>query len=149
MSLENKILEDYKIALKNKNKLKASVLSLLRSEIKNYLIQTQDKEMSDEDVIRVIKKHTAKNQDSINQFESGNRKDLAEKEKQEYLILKEYLPEELSEEKIRQTIESVISELNAQDIKAMGAVMKEVLSRIGSQADGKLVSSIVKEKLSS
>ncbi|MDP8260409.1 MAG: GatB/YqeY domain-containing protein [Candidatus Gygaella obscura] len=148
MSLENEILEDYKAALKNKDKLKVLVLSLLRAELKNYIIQTQNKQLSDDDVIKIIKKHTARNQDSIKQFESGNRADLAEKEKQEYLILKAYLPEELSEEKVRQVIDSAITELKAQDIKSMGAVMKEVLSKIGSQADGKLISAIVKARLS-
>ena len=93
----------------------------------------------------MVKQH----QDSIEQFKQGQREDLVIKETQELEILKIYLPPELSADKIKQIIEEVISQTQAKSLKDMGRVMKEVMAKISSQADGRLVSDLVKQRLSS
>lgn len=145
--LEEKILNDYQKALKNKDTLKASVLSFLRSDLLNTAIAKKKNKLDDQEIIAVIRKQVKARQDSIEQFTKGNRLDLAEKEKKESEILKSYLPTQLSEGEIKKIIEEVIIATAAQSMKDMGRVMKEVTTKIAGGADGKLVSDLVREKL--
>jgi uncharacterized protein YqeY len=145
--LEEKILNDYKEAMKNKDTLKSSTLSLLRAEMINVAIAKKKKTLEDGEVITVIKKQVKQHHDSIEQFKQGNRLDLADKETRELGILKSYLPPELPAEEIKEIIEEAITLTSAQDMKDMGKVMKEVTAKIAGRADGKLVSDLVKERL--
>lgn len=145
--LEEKILSDYKSALKSKDKIKSSTLSFLRSNLINQAIKLKQKLLEDKEVISVIQKMVKQHQDSIEQFTRGAREDLVAKETQELEILKVYLPAELPADKIKQVIEDVIFETQAKDFKDMGRVMKEVMLKVASRADGKLVSNLVKQKL--
>jgi len=97
MSLENKITEDYKNSMKAGDKLKVSVLSLLRSDFNYLRINKQIDSLEDVDIIGVIRKHVAQHKDSISQFEKGGRPELIDKEKKELEILKSYMPDEMSE----------------------------------------------------
>jgi len=146
--LEEKILNDYKEAMKNRDTLKASALSFLRAELINVAIAKKKKNLDDNEVIAVIRKQIKAHQDSIEQFKQGSRQDLADKETKEREVLKSYLPQELSEDEIKKIIEEAISLTGAKDLKDMGRVMKEVTAKIAGKADGKLVSDLVKEKLS-
>ncbi|MBI4972554.1 MAG: GatB/YqeY domain-containing protein [Candidatus Omnitrophica bacterium] len=146
--LEEKILNDYKEAMKSRDKLKSSALSFLRAELINVAMAKKKKILDDNEVISVIRKQIKQRQDSIEQFKQGSRLDLADKETRELEILKTYLPPELSVEEIKQTIEEVISSTGAAGIQDMGKVMKEASVKIGGRADGKLVSDLVKERLS-
>ena len=146
--LEEKIMNDYKEAMKAKDTLKASALSFLRAEMLNVAIAKKKQKLEDADVLAVIRKQVRERQDSIEQFQKGNRQDLAEKETQEKEILKAYLPPELSAEEIAKIIEDVISALGAQDIKDMGRVMKEVTAKAAGKADGKILSEMVRTRLS-
>jgi len=145
--LEEKILNDYRQALKDKDKLKVSVLSFLRAEMINVAMAAKKKELDDKGVISVIRKQIKARQDSIEAFEKGNRQDLADKEKKELVILKTYLPPELAEDELNKIIAEVISEVGAQGPKDMGKVMKEVTPKVAGRADGKMVSDLVKKKL--
>lgn len=145
--LEEKILNDYKEAMKTKDATKSSTLSFLRAQLMNSAIEKKKKALEDNDCIAVIKKLIKQHQDSIEQFTKGNRIDLAEKESRELAILKSYLPEELPVDKVKGIIEEAIVSTGASGIKDMGKVMKEVIAKVGSGADGKLVSDLVKEKL--
>jgi hypothetical protein len=145
--LEEKILNDYKQALKSKDKAKASALSFLRSNLMNQAIALKKKSLQDDEAISVIKKMVRQHQDSIEQFKQGGREDLVAKEAQELEILKAYLPPELSLNEVKQIIEEVVNQLQAQSMKDMGRVMKEVMAKVASRADGKLVSDLVKQKL--
>ncbi|MCX5702006.1 MAG: GatB/YqeY domain-containing protein [Candidatus Omnitrophica bacterium] len=145
--LEEKILNDYKEAMKNKDALKSSTLSLLRAEILNVAIAKKKKTLDDSEVIAVIKKQVKQHQDSIEQFKLGNRLDLADKETRELEILKSYLPAELPIEEIKKIIEEAQTMTGAKDLKDMGKVMKEVNAKITGRADGKLISDLVKERL--
>jgi uncharacterized protein YqeY len=145
--LEKKILDDYKQAMKDKDKIKSSILSFLRSNLINQAIQLKKKSLEDKQVISTIKKLVKQHQDSIEQFKQGNREDLVTKETQELEILKSYLPPEFSADELRQIIEGLIIQLEAKGPKDMGRVMKEVMAKVGSQADGKTVSDLVKQRL--
>ena len=146
--LEEKILNDYKEAMKNRDTLKSSVLSFLRADMINLALAKKKEKLDDLDVISVIKKQIKQRQDSIEQFTKGARLEMAQKEKIESGILKTYLPPELSSDEIKNVIEEAIASTNAQGIKDMGRVMKEVTAKVSGQADGKLVSGLVRERLS-
>jgi len=145
--LEDKILNDYKEAMKNKDTLKVSTLSFLRAQFMNLAIEKRKKVLDDIDAIAAIKKQIKQHLDSIEQFKQGNRQDLVDKETKELEILKSYLPPELPVEEIKKIIEEAIAVTGAQDMKDMGKVMKEVNVKIAGRAEGKLVSDLVKEKL--
>ncbi|MDD5595066.1 MAG: GatB/YqeY domain-containing protein [Candidatus Omnitrophica bacterium] len=145
--LEEKILSDYKDAMKQKDSLKSSVLSFLRAEIINTAIAKKKDKCDDAECLAVIRKQIKSRQDSIEQFTKGNRIDLADKEKKELEILKIYLPAQLPEEEIKKIIEEIIAATGAQGMKDMGKVMKEVTAKVAGQADGKLISDLVKTKL--
>ena len=145
--LEEKILNDYKEAMKARDTLKSSVLSFLRADMINLAIAKKKKALDDSEVISVIKKQIKQRQDSIEQFKNGNRLDMADKEAKEMEILKTYLPPELSVDELKKIIEEVISTTGAKEMKDMGRVMKEATAQIVGRADGKLVSDLVKEIL--
>jgi hypothetical protein len=147
--LEEKILNDYKEAMKSKDALKSSVISFLRAEMINLATSKKKNGLDDSEAIAVIKKQIKQRKDSIEQFSKGGRLEMAQKEKKEMEILQGYLPPELSAEEVKKIIEEVILSLGASGMKDMGKVMKEVSAKIGNQADGKLISDLVREKLSS
>lgn len=145
--LEEKILNDYKEAMKSRDTLKSSVLSFLRAEMINVAMAKKKKALDDNEVVAIIRKQIKARQDSIAQFKQGNRQDLADKETKEAEILKSYLPSELSSDEIKKIIEEIVLSTGATDMKDMGRVMKEVLAKVAGQADNKVVSDLVKERL--
>ena len=145
--LEEKIMEDYKKAMKEKEALKVSVLSFLRAELKNAAIDKKKDKLEDAEVIAVVKKQVKQRQDSIEQFKAGGRQDLVEKETKELEILKSYLPQQLSEDKIREIIEEAVRETGACGPQDMGKLMKALLPKLSGGADNKLVSELVKARL--
>lgn len=153
--IENKIKEDLSLALKNKNTEEVSVLRMVLSNVhlkekeKNYSLKkenkTEESRLTNEEVTNILLSESKKRKDSILLFERGNRQDLAEKEKRELKILFKYLPEELSEDKIREIIKEVIDsgKNNFKDI------IVEVMPKVKRKADGSIVSKIIKEMLGS
>ena len=146
--LEEKITEDYKQAMKDRDAAKVATLSFLRSQLKYAMIEKKIDKLNDADTIAVIKKQVKQRQDSIAQFEKGGRKDLVDKEKLELAILKSYLPPEMSEDELKSIIENAIKESSANGIKDMGKVMKVLLPQVSGKADNAVVSNLVKERLS-
>ena len=146
--LEEKILNDYKDAMKSRDTLKSSVLSFLRADMLNQATAKKKDKLDDPEIVAVIKKQIKQRQDSIEQFTKGNRLEMAEKEKKESEILKSYLPPELSAEQIKVLIEEAVVSTGASDIKDMGRLMKELTVKIAGSADGKLVSDLVRQRLS-
>jgi len=145
--LEDRLLNDYKEALKSKDAIKVSTITFLRAAMQNLAIDKKKEKLDDADVITVIRKQIKQRQDSIEQFKKGNRKDLADKEEKELELLKGYLPKEFSPEEIRGMIEEVVAATGASGIKDMGKVMKEVTQKASGRADGKMVSELVRERL--
>ena len=148
MSLEDKITQDYVQAMKARDSFTSLCLSFLRAQIKNVKVDKRLETLPDEDVISVLKSQAKQRQDSITQFKAGGRTDLVQKEEKELVILKNYLPPDLDTEKLKNIIEEAVAESGATSIKDMGRVMKDVLGRVGAQADNKEVSALVKERLS-
>jgi uncharacterized protein len=146
--LEEKIFNDYKEAMKARDTLKSSVLSFLRADILNQATAKKKDKLDDAEVITVIKKQIKQRQDSIEQFTKGGRPDAAEKEKKESEMLKVYLPPELSTEQIKCLIEEAVLATGSSSIKDMGRLMKELSVKIAGGADGKLVSDLVRQRLS-
>ncbi len=146
--LEEKIFNDYKEALKNKDTAKSSALSFLRSQMMNAALEKKKDKLDDNDAIVVIKKQIKQHQDSIEQFKAGGRQDLIDKETRELEMLKGYVPEELSAEALKKVIEEVVAATGASGMKDMGKVMKEVMAKTAGKADSKSVSDLVKQKLS-
>jgi uncharacterized protein YqeY len=148
MTLEEQLLSDFKQAMKNKESAKVSTLSFLRAQLSYTALEKKKKSLEDGECLAVIRRLIKQHQDSIEQFKAGNRQDLVDKENKELEILKTYLPSELSGEEIKKIIEGVIGETSACGMKDMGRVMKEVLAKSAGAADSKLVSDLVKERLS-
>ncbi len=149
MSIQEKIKQDLKSAMQEKAEFKLSVLRMLVSAIRNKEISERkggEAELSDDQVIAVIKSEVKKRKDSAQTYKQGGRDDLAEKEEKEIEILEVYLPEQMSEEEIEKTIKETLasSEFGPSDFgKAMGAVMP----KLKGQADGGVVSAILKKVL--
>jgi uncharacterized protein YqeY len=146
--LEKQISKDYITAVKARDSIKSSTLNFLRSQLKYLIIDKKVDKLPDQDVIVVIKKQIKQRKDSIDQYTSGGRKDLADKESAELKILESYLPAEMPMDQLAQIVEETIKETGAQSAKDMGAVMKALMLKVAGKADSKSVSDIVKAKLS-
>jgi uncharacterized protein YqeY len=148
VSLKEKILEDIKNAMKNKEADRLNAVRFLQAAIKNKEIELRPHAISDQDILGVIKKLAKQRKDSIAEFQKANRTDLVDKEKYELTVLEGYLPKQMSAEEVAKVVAEVIQSLGAKDIKQMGAVIKEVQARTAGSADGKTISDLVKSKLS-
>lgn len=147
MSLIDTINDDFVAAMKAKNETEVSVFRLLKSALQNYQI-AEKKELSDDEVIKVIQKEIKQRRDSIETYEAGDRAELAEKEKDEIEILKKYIPAQLSDEELGKIVQAAITQTGATTPADMGKVMGRVMPQVAGRADGGQVSSKVKELLS-
>ena len=138
--LEEKLNNDLRNALKMKDALKVSVLRMLKADITNREIAENKQKLSDEDIIKILHQHVKRHDDSIEQFKKGNRNDLVEKEEKELVILKSYVPEQLSDSELEEIVKSVIIDLGAVSKKDTGKVIKAVLEKTKGAAEGKRIS---------
>ena len=146
MSLKEILQEDWKQALKARDKLKANTISMARAAI--LLVEKTDGEqLDDEQIFELLAKEVKQRREAILEFEKGNRQDLVDKANAEIEILLGYLPQQLSEEEISGIVRQAVDEVGANSIKDMGKVMAVVVPRTKGRADGKLVSQIVKQYL--
>ena len=148
MEILPKILNEIKDAMKSKDSLKLNTLRFLQSAIKNREIELRPNPMTDEETMGVIKKLVKQRKESIEQYKAGNRQDLVDQESAELKILETYLPAQMSKDQVEKLVSDVVASVGAKTIKDMGPVMKEVLARSGGAADNKLVSELVRAKLS-
>ncbi len=147
MSILKRIDEDLIKALKARNELKATLLRGLKSDIKYRQID-KGAELTEEDIISVLRTSAKRHRDSIEQFAAGKRQDLVDKESAELEIINQYLPEQMSEEKLRQIIKETIDRTGADSPAKIGMVMKELMPQVKGKADGKLVKELVTAMLS-
>lgn len=145
-TLKGQILDDLKIAMKQGDKTKISVLRILNSEIKNKEID-KSTSLSDEMVVEVIMSQTKKRKDSMEAYGRGGRQDLFDQEQAELEILNCYLPEQINEGEIRIIVSDTIRELGAKSPFEMGKVMGVLVPKLKGKADNSVVSRIVKEEL--
>lgn len=148
MEIREKILNDMKSAMREKDQVRLDTIRFLQAAIKNREIECRPNAITKDDVIGVIKKLVKQRKESIEQYQSAQRQDLVDKESAELKILETYLPAQLSREQIEVIVTETIAELNATSIKQMGAVMKTVIAKTQGSADNKLVSEVIKAKLS-
>jgi len=151
MAIKDDIMADLKQAMKDKDKDRLRVLRSLKSNLLEREISERkegEATLSDEQSIEVLMKAAKQRKESIEQFEKGDRDDLAESEKAELEIIQSYLPEMLSEDEIRDIAREKIEELGAGDMSDMGQVMGVMMSELKGKAEGSLVSKVVKEELS-
>lgn len=141
------IEKDFLEAYKAKNEVALSVLRMLKSAIGNKKIEKKVESLPDEEVITIIRKEIKQRRDAADQYRSGERADLAEKEKAEIPILEKYLPAQLGQEEIEKAVAAVIAEIQPNGMKDFGKIMSGAMQKLAGQADGSMVSEVVKQKL--
>jgi len=146
MSLNERINEDIKNAMKEKDNFKLNVIRMVKGSIQLAKINLKH-ELSDEEVIDVISKQIKMRKDSIQEFQKADRMDLAEQNQKEIEILNSYMPEQLSEIEIESIIEEAFKKINPTSQKQMGLIMKEVSPKLKGKADMGEVNKIIKNKL--
>ena len=144
--MRNQILEDLKLAMKNQDKERLSVIRMVKGSIQISELNKKH-ELTDEEVIEVISKEIKSRKDSISEFKKGGREDLVSKTQSEIDILSEYLPKQLTMEELIEIIDKVFEEVKPSSSKDMGRIMKELKPQVNGKADMGLVSKMVKEKI--
>jgi uncharacterized protein len=149
MALKQKIFDDLKSAMKAGDTLKRDTLRMLDSMIKNAEIEKKKREagLDDQEVVEVITRGIKQRKDAAEQYATGGRAELAEKEKKEIEILMNYMPAQLSEEAVCQAVKKIIAETGATAKAEMGKVMGAAMGQLKGQADGSLVKKIVEKEL--
>ena len=147
MSLHDRLIEDLKLATKARDQLRMDVIRMIKAAVMNKEMEIK-KDLDDVEMSRVMTTMIKQRLESVEQFEKGNRAELAAKERQEIAILESYLPQALSPDQLSAVVEEVIRETSARSLKEMGAVMKAVMLRVAGQpVDGKQISDLVRAKL--
>ncbi len=147
MSLIEDIRKDMLNEAKAGNSTNVDILKMALAEIKNEEISL-DKDLTDEEVLKVIRREEKKIKDSISEFSKMNRSDLVQKETQQLSVIQKYLPQLLGEDEIEKIVSKVISDTNAQGMGSMGLVMGTVMKELGGKADGNVVKGVVQKLLS-
>ena len=147
MSLQERINEDLKVYMKSKDTFKLGVVRMVKGAVQLEKINLKREELSDDEIIKLISKQIKMRKDSIAEFTKAGRLDLVQQNEKEIDVLKEYMPEEMSEEEVSNIINEAISSTGASNIKEMGKVMREVTPKVSGRFDMGRVSSIIKEKL--
>lgn len=147
MGLRELIPEDLKNALRNKNTFELSVLRMLQAALINKEIDKRKEALTDEDVISVIGTEIKKRRDAAREFEKVNRPDAANQEKAEIEILMKYMPQQMSEDEIRDAVIKAVEDTQAESMQDIGKVMKVLMPQVKGKADGSIVNKIVKEAL--
>ncbi len=144
--LKEKLLEDLKNSMKEKNEIRKNTVQMVRAAI----LQVEKDNgitLEDEKITEIIAKETKKRKDSLVDYEKSGRVDLIEQVKEEIKILQEYLPKQLSKEEIQVIVKQIIEEVGATSLKDMGKVMSSAKAKMGASADGKTINEVVKEIL--
>jgi uncharacterized protein YqeY len=147
MTLREQIISDMTASMKAQDAPRTSTLRMVKAAMMNRQIE-KGGELDDEEMTRLLNSLVKQRRDSVEQYEKGGRQDLAEKEKSEIQVIEEYLPQAASPEEIEAAVAAAIAESGASSMKDMGKVMKSVQAALaGKNADGRMVSEIVKSKL--
>ena len=159
--LRDKIKADFKEAFKAREEVRLSVLKMVQSEIGNAEINKRAKliksgqadnieslsALNDEEVLQVISREIKKRKDSVEMYEKAGRAELAEREMAEMAVLSAYMPEQLTEEKIRELAKDAVTKSGAKGEKEIGKVMAILMPQVKGKSDGALVNKIVRELL--
>ncbi|MDH3927397.1 MAG: GatB/YqeY domain-containing protein [Deltaproteobacteria bacterium] len=148
MSLQEQISAALKDAMRARDEVKMSTLRLVLTAIKKREKEARSL-LEDQEVISVITTQIKQRRESIEQYRQAGREDLAQTEESELQILQGYMPEQVSEEEISNTLDEIIAEVGAASMKDMGTVMKAAMAKLAGKAEGGAINAMVKEKLSS
>ncbi len=149
MSLNQQIVSDLTASMKAQNAARTSTLRMVKAAMMNRQIEKRS-ELDDEDISKLLRSLVKQRRDSVEQYEKAGRQELADKEKAEIEIIEAYLPQAASQEEMERAVAAAIAETGAASMKDMGKVMKAVqVNLAGRNADGRVVSELVKAKLAS
>ena len=146
MSLKEKLQEDLKSSMKNKDTIRKSVVTLIRAAIKQHEVDNRV-ELADDAIIDIISKQLKQRKDSLAEFVKANRDDLVEETKSEIQVLEGYLPQQLSEEELEKIVIETIAEVGATSMKDMGKIMATIKPKTAGRADGRKINELVKKNL--
>ncbi|MCT4621196.1 MAG: GatB/YqeY domain-containing protein [Marinisporobacter sp.] len=146
MALKERLMADLKEAMKEKNKVKKSVITMVRSAVKQYEVDNRV-ELDDESILEIISKQVKQKKDAIEEFAKGERDDLVDEAKAEIEVLMDYLPEQLTEDQVSEIVSKVIEEIGANSMKDMGKIMAAVMPKVKGRTDGKTINKIVRQIL--
>ena len=147
MSLTEQVQKDLVDAMRKKEELRLSTLRMMKAAMKNKEIEKRGK-LEEKEELQVLTTMIKQRKDSIEQFEKGNRPELAKKEAEEIVVIEGYMPKAVGEEEVVAAVRATIAEMGSPSMKDMGAVMKNVMAKFaGARVDGKLVSEAVKKEL--
>lgn len=147
MSLKEQINNDIKTAMKEKNAPLRDALRLLTSAMKQIEVDER-KELSDDDIIKIIQKQVKQRNDAMAQYKEAGREDLYDQEAAEAAIFETYLPKQLSDDELETALKSIIAEVGAESMKDIGKVMGAASKTLGASADGKRINECAKKLLS-
>ncbi|HNQ01223.1 MAG TPA: GatB/YqeY domain-containing protein [Syntrophales bacterium] len=146
MGLKEKINSEMVAAAKAKDPIKLGAIRMIKTALHNKEIDAK-RELKEEEILQVLASIVKQRRDSIEQFKTGNRQDLVEKEEYELKVIQAFMPEQMSAEEVEAEVVKAIAESGATGPRDMGKVMKVLMPRVAGKADGKLVSDTVKAKL--
>lgn len=146
MSLKERLQEDWKQALKSKDKFKADTISMAKAAVLQ-VEKTDGVKLEDPQIIEVLSREVKHRREALLEFEKGKRQDLVDQTNNEIEILLSYLPQQLTETEVGEYVRQCVQEVGANSIKDMGKVMAALKPKVTGRADGKLVSQLVKEYL--
>ncbi|MFO7831266.1 MAG: GatB/YqeY domain-containing protein [Desulfuromonadaceae bacterium] len=146
MSIQTDLNTAMKEAMRNKESERLGVIRMLRSAVKNAEIEAK-KELGDDEIVSLLATQVKQRRDAAQTYRDGERDDLAAKEEAEIVILQEFMPAALTEDELREIVESAVIDLGATSMQDMGKVMKQVSAATRGRAEGRVVSEMVKQRL--
>lgn len=146
MSLKERLMEDLKTSMKNKDILRKNTITMVRAAIKQEEVDKRI-DLDDEGIIQIMGKQLKEKRNSIEEFKKGNRQDLVDQAEAEIAILLEYLPKQLTEEELTEIVKEVLDQGGYTSMKDMGKIMKDVMPKVQGKADGNMVNQVVRKIL--
>ncbi|HCW31891.1 MAG: hypothetical protein UT55_C0021G0007 [Candidatus Peregrinibacteria bacterium GW2011_GWE2_39_6] len=148
MSLKSQLQSDLTEAMKARDEVKVATLRLLKAATMKFEVSGKEKvEATDDDVLKILKKEVKQRQDSIEQFEAGNRHDLAEIERKQLAVLEGYLPTQMNADELKAIVQAIITGTGTKSPSDMGKVMGLAMKKVAGQADGSMVREMVQKAL--
>lgn len=146
MSLKQKLKDDLKLAMREKNIVKRDSIRAINTMIKQIEVDER-KELSDEDVLKLIQKGIKQREEAVTQYSDAGRDDLVQKEQEQIDVFKEYMPKQLSDEELEAGMKELIEEIGATSLKEMGKIMGQASKKFAGVADGKRINEMTKKLL--
>ncbi|MGD6818154.1 GatB/YqeY domain-containing protein [Metabacillus sp. 84] len=148
MSLLDRLNQDMKQAMRNKDKDRLTVIRMVKASMQNEAIKLNKSELSEEEELTILSRELKQRKDSLQEFKNADRSDLVDKLQAEIVIVNEYMPEQLSDEELLAIINQAIEETGASSKSEMGKVMAAIMPKVKGKADGSLVNKLVQQQLS-